>query len=159
QVRRHLSVAVPEILHRAALSCLLLAGCDSDSTLVVSDLSAAHDLAVASDLAATVDAGDLSMVAPDDLSFVQPADLSDGGSVLAPAADTAPTDGITCDTSEQLLSHIHAHLQMFVKGQEELVAAGIGIGPPLQIFGGIVIGGSCFSWLHTHDESGIIHIE
>src|SRR5262249_4784787 len=24
---------------------------------------------------------------------------------------------------------------------------------------GFVVGGSCFSWLHTHDETGIIHIE
>jgi hypothetical protein len=154
-----LSVAA-DILRRAAFSCLLLAGCDSDSTLVVSDLSVANDLSVASDLSATIDAGDLSVVAPDDLSFAQPPDLGpDGAPVLAPAGDNAPIDGIACETSEQLLFHIHAHLQMFVNGQEELVPAGIGIGPPLQMFGGIVVGGSCFSWLHTHDESGIIHIE
>jgi hypothetical protein len=151
------------MLRRAALSCLLLAGCDSESTLVSEDLSAAKDLAMASDLSATIDAGDLSVVAPDDLSLAQPVDLlPDGAPVLAPAGDTAqsmPVDGISCETNEQLLFHIHAHLQMYVNGQEQLVAAGIGIGPPLQMFDGIVVGGSCFSWLHTHDESGIIHIE
>jgi hypothetical protein len=87
----------------------------------------------------------------------------DGGAiVLAPTGDTAQghaVDGITCDTSEQLLFHIHAHLKMYVQGQERLVARGIGIGPPLQLQNGFVVGGSCFSWLHTHDESGVVHIE
>jgi hypothetical protein len=174
-----------DIVGRAALSCLLLAGCNSESALapdlsaasdlaaaddlptpqapdlsVAPDLSAASDLAAADDLA-TPEAPDLS-VAPDDLSLVQPVPLPDGGAVLAPPGDTAqsgPVDGIFCETNEQLLFHIHAHLQMNVNGEEELVAAGVGIGPPLQLLNGIVIGGSCFSWLHTHDESGIIHIE
>jgi hypothetical protein len=87
----------------------------------------------------------------------------DGGlPVLAPAGDTAvagPVDGISCDTSEQLLFHIHSHLDIFVNGGQELLAAGIGIGPPLVFEGDEVVSGSCFSWLHTHDESGVIHIE
>jgi hypothetical protein len=85
----------------------------------------------------------------------------DGG-VLAPAGDTAQgqtVDGISCDTSEQLLFHIHAHLGIYEQGKQLLIPAGIGIGPPLQILNGFVVGGSCFSWIHTHDESGIIHIE
>ena len=82
--------------------------------------------------------------------------------VLAPAGDTAvsgPVDGISCDTHEMLLFHIHAHLAMFDHGDEKLVAAGVGIGPPLLFQGGSVSAGSCFSWLHTHDSSGIVHIE
>jgi hypothetical protein len=155
-------VAVREILQKAAaLSCLLLFGCDSDSSGVF-DLSAAVDLATALDLTVTPEAPDMS-AAPPDLSVVQPAPVPDGGApVLAPAGDTAQSqavDGITCDVNEQLLFHIHAHLQMYVDGMEKLVAAGVGIGPPLQMVGGIVVGGSCFSWLHTHDTSGIIHIE
>jgi hypothetical protein len=92
-------------------------------------------------------------------------DAGDAGqpTVLAPAGDTAqagPVDGISCDKSEQLLFHIHAHLAIYVEGQSKLLAAGIGIGTPLQYdSSGFVVGGSCFSWLHTHDESGIIHIE
>jgi hypothetical protein len=82
-----------------------------------------------------------------------------GVPTLAPAGDTAPVDGIQCDTSEQLLFHIHAHLAVYVNGEQRLVAAGIGIGPPLRYSGEVVVGGSCFSWLHTHDESGVIHIE
>ena len=82
--------------------------------------------------------------------------------MLAPAGDEAqagPVDGITCDTNEQLLFHIHAHLVMYVDGEQKLVPAGVGIGPPLQQENGVVFGGACFSWLHTHDTSGIIHIE
>jgi hypothetical protein len=82
-----------------------------------------------------------------------------GGNVLAPPGEHAPVDGIQCETSEQLLFHIHAHLAVFVAGQPRLIAAGVGIGPPLQVQNGFVVGGSCFSWLHTHDESGIVHIE
>ncbi|SRR5579883_2172851 len=81
---------------------------------------------------------------------------------LAPAGDTAvagPVHGISCDTSEQLVFHIHAHLAIYVNGQQELLPAGIGIGPPLVEENGFVLGGSCFSWLHTHDQSGVIHIE
>lgn len=86
--------------------------------------------------------------------------------MLAPAGDTAqshPVDGISCQTSEQLLFHIHAHLAVFVDGQGRLVPYGIGIGMPWRlertVDGLFVVGGSCFSWLHTHDESGIVHIE
>jgi hypothetical protein len=145
-------------MRRALHLLLLLAGCQSEPARVA-DLSTARDLAIP-DIEPPPPEWDLSI--PDDLSTVQPLPVPDGGIVLAPPGDTAQNqavDGITCDTNEQLLFHIHAHLQMFVNGQERLVAAGVGIGPPLQEFNGIVIGGSCFSWLHTHDESGIIHIE
>jgi hypothetical protein len=93
----------------------------------------------------------------------QSPDLSGGGAdTLAPPGDRAqfgPVDGITCDGSEQLLFHIHAHLAVYADGNPELLAAGIGIGAPLSYSGSFVTGGSCFSWLHTHDQSGIIHIE
>lgn len=91
----------------------------------------------------------------------KPATTTDS-SLLAATGDTATdgaVDGITCDTSEQLLFHIHAHLSIYVNGTQKLVAAGIGIGPPLVVRNDFVVGGSCFSWLHTHDESGVVHIE
>jgi hypothetical protein len=89
------------------------------------------------------------------------APVTDGG-VLAPAGDKAqsgPVDGISCQSSEQLLFHIHAHLAVYVDGIQEIIPAGIGIGTPLEFEDGFVVGGSCFSWLHTHDETGVIHIE
>ena len=81
---------------------------------------------------------------------------------LAVTGDTAvngPVDGIRCDSSEALLFHIHAHLAIVVNGTEKLIPGGVGIGPPLSMQNDFVTGGSCFSWLHTHDETGIVHIE
>ncbi len=79
------------------------------------------------------------------------------------AATTGQTiDGIGCQTTEQTLFHIHAHLTIFVNGRQRQVPAGIGI-PGAQVAntpnGPFVDQGTCFYWLHTHAADGIIHIE
>jgi hypothetical protein len=56
-------------------------------------------------------------------------------------------DGIGCNSMEQFAMHIHAHLDIIVNGVYFLVPSQVGIP------------GNCFYWLHTHDESGIVHIE
>ncbi|GCE28851.1 hypothetical protein KDA_43350 [Dictyobacter alpinus] len=61
----------------------------------------------------------------------------------------APLNGITCDTQEQLAYHVHAHLSMYIDGKPVAVPQTIGIASD----------NSCIYWLHTHDTSGIIHIE
>jgi hypothetical protein len=55
--------------------------------------------------------------------------------VLAPVAaiDGRPVDGISSSTDEQLAFHVHAHLQVYVDGQQRAVPAGVGIVPPLQV--------------------------
>jgi hypothetical protein len=71
-------------------------------------------------------------------------------------------DGIGCDTSEQVLFHIHAHLTLFVNGVPRQVPAGIGIpGAQAQSTpqGPFIDNGTCFYWLHTHAADGIIHTE
>jgi hypothetical protein len=71
-------------------------------------------------------------------------------------------DGISCQTSEQTVFHIHTHLTIFVNGQQQQVPAGIGIpGAVAQQTqaGPFVNSGTCFYWLHTHAADGIIHIE
>jgi uncharacterized C2H2 Zn-finger protein len=71
------------------------------------------------------------------------------GSAQNPSSTTPLTiDGIQCNSNEQLLFHIHAHLDIYANGQPILVPAQIGIIPD-----------KCFYWLHTHDETGVIHIE
>ncbi|MBV9579497.1 MAG: hypothetical protein JO057_12995 [Chloroflexi bacterium] len=83
----------------------------------------------------------------------------------APAADGSPPDinGISCDTLEATIVHIHMHLAIFVNGQEEQIPYGIGIGQPWQITGSdegpFVVDGSCFYWIHTHTADGVVHIE
>ena len=88
------------------------------------------------------------------------------GTDLAPA-DTmvmgTPVDGVLCQTHEQFVYHIHAHLAVFVNGTQYRIPYGIGIVPPREVqntaLGPFVAGGKCFYWLHTHAADGIIHIE
>ncbi len=65
-----------------------------------------------------------------------------GSNQLAP-----PIDNVQCNVNEQLAFHIHAHLSMYINGQSIPLPALIGIT------------NTCFYWVHTHDTSGIIHIE
>ncbi len=61
---------------------------------------------------------------------------------------------------ELLLFHIHSHLDVFVNGEPVVVPAAIGINlddPGLQQGEGCK--NPCISPLHTHDTTGILHIE
>ena len=85
---------------------------------------------------------------------------------LAPAGYLKPgetLDGINCGPVEMLNYHIHAHLTIVVSGAARLIPYGIGIAPPRTVqptgAGRFVVSGSCFAWLHTHANDGIIHIE
>jgi hypothetical protein len=81
---------------------------------------------------------------------------------LATAATGQPVDQVKCQTSEQTIFHIHAHLTIVVHGTARQVPAGIGIpGAQAQSTpqGPFIGSGRCFYWLHTHAADGIIHIE
>jgi hypothetical protein len=56
--------------------------------------------------------------------------------------------GISCDSMEHFNIHIHAHLDIFINGNPYPIPAEIGIIP-----------NQCIYWMHTHDDTGIIHIE
>jgi hypothetical protein len=86
--------------------------------------------------------------------------------VLADVANVRPgqtVDGVTCQNTEKIAFHLHAHLTLFVSGHAFQVPYGIGIGQPLKGYntnlGPVVLGGSCFMWLHTHAADGIVHVE
>ncbi len=86
------------------------------------------------------------------------------GPLLAPASTTRdrPVDGISCDTREQLVYHIHSHLAVFYDGRLFAIPAGVGIPGAVQQqtpVGTIVGSGICLFWLHTHTTDGVIHIE
>jgi hypothetical protein len=87
-----------------------------------------------------------------------------GTTLASPATSVTgqDVDGISCQTSEQTLFHIHAHLTIFVNGAARQVPAAIGIpGAQAQTTaaGPFIENGTCFYWLHTHAADGIIHIE
>src|ERR1700686_3896150 len=48
-------------------------------------------------------------------------------------AQGQPVDGISCETSEQVVYHIHAHLAVYTNGKARSIPEGIGIVPPTQI--------------------------
>ncbi|HEX8005439.1 MAG TPA: hypothetical protein VF482_03325 [Trebonia sp.] len=138
---------------------------------------AAAAIAVGATLATASGATDtpINLASLSTLGRLQPAPSPGaGGSEGVPVPNAAPlagtatsatgqsVDGISCDTSEQTIFHIHAHLTIFVNGTPRQVPAGIGI-PGAQATstpaGPFIGSGNCFYWLHTHAPDGIIHIE
>jgi hypothetical protein len=66
--------------------------------------------------------------------------------------NTTPISGqtvanIRCESNEQLAVHYHAHIDLLYRGQPATVPAQVGIT------------GSCLYWMHTHQPTGIVHIE
>jgi hypothetical protein len=63
--------------------------------------------------------------------------------------ETGPTiDGVECVKAEQFAFHIHTKFNITIDNKSYPVPAQIGIIP-----------NNCIYWLHTHDNSGTIHIE
>lgn len=60
-------------------------------------------------------------------------------------------DGIGCGAQEYATLHVHTHLALFYNGKQIAVPQYIGMAPNPA--------GPCLYWIHTHDASGIIHIE
>lgn len=65
-----------------------------------------------------------------------------------PSVTVGAVQGIDCDPTEGTTFHVHAHLDLFVDSKPVVIPAGIGIKP-----------NECLYWLHTHNTSGVIHIE
>lgn len=68
---------------------------------------------------------------------------------LASDAIYPPINGISCDPMTQNGYHIHIHLTIYIQGKRVTIPQNIGIAAD----------GSCFYWMHTHTDDGIIHIE
>ncbi len=70
------------------------------------------------------------------------------------SASGLPVDGISCDSGMTTVGpflHVHSHLSLFVRGRQMQIPGQIGFTPTAA--------GECLYWLHTHDASGIIHVE
>jgi hypothetical protein len=81
---------------------------------------------------------------------------------LSNAATGQTVDGIQCNAGEKTVTHVHTHLTIFVNGKARVIPYGVGIPgnqPVATANGPFVETGSCFYWLHTHAEDGIIHVE
>jgi hypothetical protein len=63
-----------------------------------------------------------------------------------------PVDNIPCESSEAAVLHVHTHLAIFNHGVQVQV-------PPYLGMASVSASQGCLYWIHTHDPSGIIHIE
>lgn len=70
-----------------------------------------------------------------------------GASTNSTSSKTNREVALTCTTDMATQFHIHPNLEIIVNGQKQDIPANIGIGS------------ICMNALHTHDNSGTIHIE
>ncbi|MFN2449395.1 MAG: hypothetical protein ABR508_06345 [Candidatus Baltobacteraceae bacterium] len=69
-------------------------------------------------------------------------------------------DGIPClATMDEAHYHVHVFVGLINNGSEEALPDGTGMNNPGADSGGVVSTASCFYYLHTHDASGVVHIE
>lgn len=71
----------------------------------------------------------------------------------------SPVDGITCDPTMSNTYHIHVYLGVFVNGTQMALPIAIGMENPGPPGNGFIDTASCFYHIHTHDSSGIVHVE
>lgn len=60
-----------------------------------------------------------------------------------------PVDSIFCDQLEQTAVHYHALVYIYINGQQVQIPQGVGIASD----------GSCYYWMHTHNTTGVVHME
>lgn len=81
-------------------------------------------------------------------------------------------DNISCDATMSENYHVHAYVGLYVNGQLVVIPDAIGIylaagdttdpatsWPNQEIYAGTSSTPGCFYHIHTHDESGMIHLE
>jgi hypothetical protein len=62
-----------------------------------------------------------------------------------------PIGGVYCSANEQVAYHIHAYVNINIDGAPVPLSQGVGVAPGTTP--------SCLYWMHSHDTSGVIHIE
>lgn len=127
---------------------------------VVSTLLAATDTITAT-------SGGVSGTAVVTVQPPTPIQMNEGGLVGAvsfPNGSTAngaqgdPVDTIPCSTGADA-EHYHVHVSLIVNGQQMALPLGVGIQNAVVVGDSLAIAGTCFYWLHSHDRTGIVHVE
>lgn len=80
---------------------------------------------------------------------------ADGDSSVGGHGQTV--QGVACDTLTPVV-HVHAHLTLIADGTQRAIPLAVGTPNPF-ILDSLVLAAGCFYWLHTHDATGIIHLE
>ncbi len=85
------------------------------------------------------------------------------GTDVFPEGDTSTggqgqtIEGIRCAKSLSPTFHHHVHLSLFYNGVQIAIPRGTGMEDPSN--GQYIYHAECFYFLHTHDETGIVHME
>jgi hypothetical protein len=83
--------------------------------------------------------------------------------VTAAVLDGKPVDGVPAGAMVSGGFHVHSHLTLYIDGMEQWVPAGVGVLRPVVLdpteSDPNITAAKGFYWLHTHDESGVIHEE
>ena len=123
-------------------------------------------VAIAASIAAACSSDSTKALTPSGPAFSAPQSIEAGqtiGAATYAAGDSSAggqgntVQGIACDTSTPV-QHIHAHLTLIANGVQRAIPLAIGVNNPF-IIQNFVVAGVCFYWLHTHDATGIIHVE
>src|SRR6266545_4844952 len=71
-----------------------------------------------------------------------------------------PISDIACIiTSPPPAYHVHAHVSLFVEGEQIAIPAGLGVVNPILTNGYVNFDvNKCFYEIHTHDATGVIHL-
>jgi hypothetical protein len=89
------------------------------------------------------------------------------GLVVASPTRAPSIDGVACTYDPEKGYHQDVHVSLFVRGRQIALPLGIGVvGPQITAYprgpyaGGAYAGNDdCVYWMHTHDRTGIIHVE
>lgn len=107
------------------------------------------------------DTGETPLPPPDTVQLqiaatIGKATFPDGNTAQGGQGD--PVDGLECGTMAGDTYHIHVHLSLYVNGEQLAIPKAIGIVDPVAA-NGFIIAAGCYYWVHTHDATGIIHVE
>ena len=67
--------------------------------------------------------------------------------INSPSVKTNRELALTCTTDMATQFHIHPHLEIIINGVKQEIPANIGVTP------------KCMNSLHTHDNTGVLHVE
>jgi hypothetical protein len=70
----------------------------------------------------------------------------------APTGEPVGPHQVGCNPGEIMTEHVHTQLEIYARGKRVQIPANIGIVGT----SGIML---CIYWLHTHDDTGLIHVE
>jgi uncharacterized protein YdeI (BOF family) len=98
---------------------------------------------------------------------IQPGEVIGKDNVFTPNDGDTPSggqsqtvDGIPCAPTMYLnMYHVHAYIGILINGLQVAVPDQIGLYKPGPISSGYTSSAQCYYYLHTHDATGMIHIE